>query len=108
MMTMVLRVSASSRYAGLTGYVAGLLVAVYISIEARLSGMGMNPARSFGSAFSAGDFRYYWLYLLVPLAGMLAAAELHLRLAAPLACAKLLHPATQRCIHCGHEPVPGV
>jgi aquaporin Z len=104
MMTMVLQVSASPRYARLTGYMAGLLVAIYISFEAPLSGMSMNPARSFGSALSAWDFRHFWIYLLTPLAGMLTAAELHLHLGRRVACAKLLHPSTQPCIHCGYQP----
>src|SRR5262249_29381314 len=37
-----------------TGLFAGTLVALYISLEAPLSGMSMNPARSFGSALPAG------------------------------------------------------
>ncbi|MEO8313630.1 MAG: aquaporin [Pseudomonadota bacterium] len=104
MMATVLRLSASPRLAPFTGYCAGALVTLYISIEAPLSGMGLNPARSFASAFSAADFRGYWLYLFAPTLGMLAAAELHRYLAASTACAKLLHSPTQRCIHCGYQP----
>jgi aquaporin Z len=104
MMATVLRVSASPRFAPLTGWCAGALVALYISVEAPLSGMGLNPARSFASALSAVDFRAYWIYLLAPPLGMLAAASLHRLLAAPTACAKLLHTSTQRCIHCGFKP----
>jgi aquaporin Z len=108
MMTVVLRAGASPRLAPLTGWIAGLLVALYIGIEAPLSGMGLNPARSFASAFSAGDFRAYWIYLLAPLAGMFTAAELHRRLRSRTACAKLLHADSRPCIHCGHLPAPGV
>jgi aquaporin Z len=107
MMTVVLRLSAS-RFARFTGLAAGALVALYISIEAPLSGMSLNPARSFASAFSAGDLHALWIYLVAPTAGMVAAAELHGRLAARTGCAKLLHPDNQRCIHCGHEPTTGV
>ena len=52
MMTMVLRVSNSARYMRFTGLCAGVLVALFISFEAPLSGMSMNPARSFASAFA--------------------------------------------------------
>jgi aquaporin Z len=51
MMTVVLRVSNDPRWARFTGLIAGGLVATYISIEAPLSGMSMNPARTFASAF---------------------------------------------------------
>lgn len=108
MMTTVLRVSASERWAPYTGICAGVLVALFISIEAPLSGMGLNPARSLASALSAADFHHLWIYLLAPAAGMLAAAELHQRLARRTGCAKLLHPVDYRCIHCGHLPQPGV
>ena len=37
----------------LTGLCAGMLVATYITIEAPISGMSMNPARSFASAVPA-------------------------------------------------------
>jgi aquaporin Z len=104
MMSAVLRLSASPRHAHLTSWCAGALVALYISFEAPLSGMSMNPARSFASAFSARDFTAYWIYLLAPVAGMVLAAELHQRLGRRTACAKLLHSTTQRCIHCGFEP----
>ncbi|MFO1503475.1 MAG: aquaporin [Steroidobacteraceae bacterium] len=104
MMATVLRVSASARLAPYAGLCAGALVAMFISVEAPLSGMGLNPARSFASALSAADFNGLWIYLLAPPAGMLAAAELHLRFAPRIACAKLLHPDEYRCIHCGHSP----
>lgn len=108
MMSAVLRLSASKRLAPYTGYFAGGLVALFISVEAPLSGMGLNPARSFASAFSARDFTGFWIYLLAPPLGMLFAAELHRRLGARIACAKLLHPPEHRCIHCGQPPTPGV
>src|SRR6266540_1568953 len=48
MMTMVLTVSNHRRLARFTGLCAGLLVWIYIIVEAPLSGMSMNPARTFG------------------------------------------------------------
>jgi aquaporin Z len=47
-----------------------------------------------------------WIYFTAPIAGMLAAAEAHLRLSrgTPGGCAKLRHTDRERCIHCGYEP----
>ena len=104
MMWMVLNVSGSARFARYTGVCAGVLVAAYIGIEGPVSGMSMNPARSFASAAPAGMWHALWIYFAAPLAGMLAAAELQLRLARRRPCAKLVHTPEQRCIHCGHQP----
>ncbi len=99
LMTVVLVVSAS-RHARLTGLCAGALVFVYIMFEAPLSGMSMNPARSFGSALVARELGTLWIYLLAPPLGMQLAAAIFKR--HPLAgCAKLDHPADVPCIFCG-------
>ncbi|MEQ1765078.1 MAG: aquaporin, partial [Pyrinomonadaceae bacterium] len=50
MMTMVLNLGNHKTLNRLTPYVAGLLVALYIATESPISGMSMNPARTFGSA----------------------------------------------------------
>jgi aquaporin Z len=106
LMFVVLSLSASERTARFTGLAAGILVALYISFEAPLSGMSMNPARTFASAAPAMHWDYYWIYVLAPLMGMLGAAQLYLGLRGRrrLACAKLLHTLDQRCIHCGYDP----
>lgn len=106
MMTMVLRVSNSERYMRYTGLFAGVLVALFIGFEAPYSGMSMNPARSFASAFPAGMWGGLWIYFLAPIVAMQAAVALHLKLrgAASVKCSKLLHTADQRCIHCGYQP----
>jgi aquaporin Z len=106
LMLAVLGVSNTPRLARFTGLAAGALVAVYITFEAPLSGMSMNPARTLGSAIPAGDFTGLWLYLTAPPLGMLLAAEtyVHLRGAAAVVCAKLHHPHDQRCIFaCGYR-----
>ncbi len=100
MMLLVLIASNTRRLARYTGLFAGCLVAVYITLEAPLSGMSMNPARTFGSAFSAGDWRSLWVYFTAPPLGMVLAAA-HYRLwRGPHAvfCAKLHHHNNQRCI----------
>ena len=106
MMTLVLMVSNSTR-ARLTGLFAGLLVATYISVEAPLSGMSMNPARTLGSAVHAGQWTALWVYFTAPPLGMLAAAEVYLRLpgAREVWCAKLHHENDKRCIFRCHYPM---
>ncbi|MDX2134165.1 MAG: aquaporin [Saprospiraceae bacterium] len=70
----VLYSSNDARTAPYTGVFAGLLVMLYIAIEAPYSGMSINPARTFASALAAGNFRYLWLYFLAPTLGMFLAA----------------------------------
>ena len=60
-----------SRWAACTGVCAGLLVASYITFEAPLSGMSMNPARTFGSALFARNWTALWIYFTAPPLGML-------------------------------------
>jgi aquaporin Z len=106
LMTTVLGLSGSPRLARFTGIAAGVLVALYISLESPLSGMSMNPARTFASAAPGMMWQHFWIYLLAPPLGMLAAAQLHcvIRGSSAAGCAKLLHPKTVRCIHCGYRP----
>ncbi len=106
LMTVILRISNNPRYAKFTGLCAGVLVAAYITLEAPFSGMSMNPARSFASALPAGLWGDLWVYFTAPVLGMQAAAAWHVfrRGKQAVACAKLLHPTDQRCIHCGYVP----
>ena len=53
LMISVLLVSNSKAFSRLTGLVAGTLITIYVACEAPLSGMSMNPARTFGSALPA-------------------------------------------------------
>ena len=103
LMSVVLRASNHARLARWTGLLAGALVALYIGVEAPLSGMSMNPARTFGSALSAHVWTALWVYFTAPPAGMLLAAELFARTGARAACAKLHHHNRKRCIfNCGY------
>jgi aquaporin Z len=102
LMTVVLAASNHAGTARFTGLFAGLLVATFIVVEAPVSGMSMNPARTVGSAFWAGDWTALWLYFTAPPLGMLVAAEGYLRRhgAGRIFCAKLQHPDGVRCIFC--------
>jgi aquaporin Z len=111
MMTVILQVSNRRDINRYTALFAGLLVALFIAIEAPLSGMSMNPARTFGSAFPANVWTSLWIYFLAPPIGMLAAAEVYLRLKsqAPVLCCKLHHENDARCIfHCRYHDELGM
>jgi aquaporin Z len=103
LMTMVLNVSNNPGLHRFTGLLAGALVATYVTIEAPISGMSMNPARTFGSALSAQTWTALWLYFTAPILGMLLAAETYLRIKGhqAVSCAKLHHQNNKRCIFCG-------
>jgi aquaporin Z len=103
LMSVVLRVSSSPRLERWTGLCAGTLVALYITFEAPLSGMSLNPARSFGSALGANLWLDLWVYMTAPLVGMGSAAFLYTRSrrVPPVHCAKLHHANRYRCIFCG-------
>jgi aquaporin Z len=75
-MFLMVMIISNSRFMKYTGCFAGMLVFVFISFEAPLSGMSINPARSFGSAIAAGRWGSLWLYIVSPIAGMQLAAFL--------------------------------
>jgi MIP family channel proteins len=108
LMLVVLTVS-NSRAAALTGLCSGLLVATYITLEAPLSGMSMNPARTLASAVPARTWTALWVYFTGPLIGMLVAADVYMLLARgrEAVCAKLYHRPGTRCIfRCGYAERP--
>jgi aquaporin Z len=111
LMIVVLGLNQFPRIARSTGYIAGALVAIYITFEAPLSGMSMNPARTLGSAIPAGIFTGLWIYFTAPVLGMLAAVELHALLGKPrhLLCGKLTHchkiPCVIRCNCAAHAGI---
>jgi aquaporin Z len=100
MMTVVMASNRFPRLAPLTGCFAAALVALYITFEAPLSGMSLNPARSFGSAVFAHTMSTLWIYCTAPVAGMLAAIELHRALPGRhhMLCGKLTHSRTVECL----------
>jgi aquaporin Z len=108
MMIVILIVSNRPRLARWTGLFAGMLIATYITLEAPLSGMSMNPARTLASAISAHNWTAIWIYFTAPLGGMLGASEVYIRWVGrqPIGCAKLHHHNSKRCIFCGSNPRP--
>jgi len=100
LMTMVLWTTNNRYWNRYTGLFAGMLVATYITLEAPLSGMSMNPARSFASAVPAQLWSMLWVYFTAPTLGMLLAAETYLRVkgAHQVYCAKYHHENSKRCI----------
>lgn len=102
LMSVLLLVSNHPTRAHLTGLCAGALVALYITVEAPLSGMSMNPARTLASALFARDWTALWIYFTAPPLGMLLAAEAYVwrRGHAAVFCAKLHHQNAERCVFC--------
>jgi len=105
LMTVILNVSNSRKYARFTGLAAGTMVMLFITFEAPLSGMSMNPARTFASDVVGMQWQSIWIYFTAPLIGMLSAAELFVgtRGLHSVICAKLNHTGNARCIfRCGY------
>lgn len=102
LMIVVLIASNSAKLARFTPFLAGILVASFITFEAPFSGMSMNPARTFASAIAANNFTAWWIYFIAPPLAMLVAAEIYTRFGT-VYCAKLHHRNSQPCIfNCGY------
>jgi aquaporin Z len=104
LMRMVLSLGRSTRLSPYTGWFVGALLCLYITFEAPLSGMSLNPARSLASAIVSRRWDALWIYFLAPAFGMLSAAELERRLqkrATMFGCAKLCHHLP--CLFCGGQ-----
>ena len=77
-MTMILITSGSETQKKYTRNIAAFLVCTWVILAGPISGFGMNPARSFASALAANMWTAFWIYLVMPIAGMLCAAECYL------------------------------
>ena len=102
LMLVVLLVSNHTTLSRYTPYFVGTLYALFITLETPLSGMSMNPARTFGSAIRGSYWDALWVYFLAPTLGMLVAAEFFLLVRGGIgpSCAKLHHANDKRCIFC--------
>jgi aquaporin Z len=98
----------SERLEKLAGLFAGILIGVYLIVEAPFSGMSMNPARTFGSALAAQQWSDWWVYFTAPPLAMLLAGAVYRRLrrGQMKGCAKLYHSRDQPCIFCDHKEGP--
>jgi len=76
LMAAVLVAARSDVWRPRSGVIAAACVATFITIEAPVSGMSLNPARTFASAVWAGEFTGLWLYFLAPALGMLLGAAI--------------------------------
>ena len=90
--------SNTPQIARYTGLFAGALVAIYITLESPLSGMSMNPARTFGSAFVGRLWTGLWIYFTAPVLAMQLAATFYLGGKRTVYCAKYHHYNQHRCI----------
>lgn len=77
-MNMVLFTSENEKLKKYTRVLAAILVCTWVIFAGPVSGFGMNPARSFASALPAHIWSAFWIYILIPFAGMLFAAEFFL------------------------------
>lgn len=78
LMLMILFTNNMKAFSNLTGIFAGVLLSFYIPFTAPISGMSINPARTFASALPAQMWMGLWLYFVAPPAAMLLAAQIYL------------------------------
>lgn len=77
LMLVILGVAHGARERGLLAAVTiGGVVGLEAAFGGPVSGASMNPARSLAPALVGGQLQHLWLYLLVPVVGMLLAVPL--------------------------------
>ncbi len=89
---------SSPATARLTPLAVLVTVAVLVWQFAPFTGTSLNPARSLGPAVVVDRWRFYWVYVLGPLAGAVAAAGLWLAVPRTLQTAKLFHDPAYRSV----------
>ncbi|MDA8203349.1 MAG: aquaporin [Chloroflexi bacterium] len=106
MILAILLMVSSPRTMRWTPLVVWAVVTVEVWQGAPFTGTSLNPARSFGPAVMTGDFHAYWVYVVGPLAGAVAAVTIQrfaLPDVVPLS-AKLFHVAGDYSTSLGHFP----
>jgi aquaporin Z len=96
---MVLLLSTNSRRVYIYAPVlVGFTTISYFVFCSSVSGFSVNPARSFASALFAELWRGFWIYLLGPVLGAIAASHTYARVVgARVYCAKVCHDAKNSC-----------
>ena len=72
-----------------------VLYAIMVPLEASVSGISTNPARSFGPAVISGVWQHWWIYLAGPVIGAFVALFACNRLAKRIEVAKLYYFETE-------------
>lgn len=84
LMLVITAVATDTRAVGEAAALAiGGAVALGSLVGGPISGASLNPARSFGPALISGDFGSFWIYLVGPIVGAIAASVLYGYLRAP-------------------------
>lgn len=96
LMLVVLIALDSEKLAKRAPAIVGALIALFIAFESPLSGMSLNPARSFGSALTANQWNGIWIYFLAPVPAMLLAGETY----------RLLRAKEHALVTAGYKPGP--
>jgi len=91
LINVVMTVNRKPHLSRFTGCFAATLVAIYITFEAPISGMSLNPARTFGSAIFAHEWTGWWIYFTAPILGMFCGIEVQRMISQHQPCGKLTH-----------------
>ncbi|HEY0679929.1 MAG TPA: aquaporin [Chitinophagaceae bacterium] len=78
MMTVILFTSYINKLSRYTKIIAACLVCCFVVLAGPVSGFGMNPARTIASALPSDIWTDWWIYIFIPIGGMLTAAEVYL------------------------------
>lgn len=74
-----------------TPYMIPVLYGIMVPLEADISGISTNPARSLGPAVISGQWDAFWIYIIGPMTGALLASFACSLLAKRITIAKLYH-----------------
>lgn len=73
MLVIIGAIKASDALGTLAPVPIGAIVGIEVMLFGSIAGAAMNPARAFGPTLALGDWTHFWIYLLGPLLGLLAA-----------------------------------